>query len=356
MNFSIQSLLERPYVYSDKDYKSGLVYDENIYGEFIITAEWFDDYIIGEIKTGDSLSELTAELGEPSCIIENTLFYKTTDYYLGFYGNERVEHAIIAKKPEPYPSDILKTIIKNFSKLFYYDSESDPEVSQIYDFLEWLGYVYGSGSMYGYSNSGITMEAYIEDGITVYNNFEGELYDIRGDIYNFEISYVDTDFMMDGMLSALKDYILTNSEFEEYGVASPGGKYNSLYVWNNSQSQYFIIRALDNSIPDQYIFLSLAGEYYWLNDRYILYQDYYNLAPLIFDVETYDEINILEKTGLFEFEGDYYGSYIFEITGFQNGRIIIYCEDEDRFYPIDYSFGQNGEILLTVDTGETGND
>ena len=55
--------------------------------------------------------------------------------------------------------------------------------------------------MYGYSNSGITMEAYIEDGITVYNNFEGELYDIRGDIYNFEISYVDTDFMMDGMLA-----------------------------------------------------------------------------------------------------------------------------------------------------------
>ena len=59
---------------------------------------------------------------------------------------------------------------------------------------------------------------------------------------------------------------------------------------------------------------------------------------------------------MFEFEGDYYGSYIFEITGFQSGRIIIYCEDEDRFYPIDYSFGQNGEILLTVDTGETGND
>ena len=34
----------------DKDYKSGLVYDENIYGEFIITAEWFDDYIIGGNK------------------------------------------------------------------------------------------------------------------------------------------------------------------------------------------------------------------------------------------------------------------------------------------------------------------
>jgi hypothetical protein len=136
---------------------------------------------------------------------------------------------------------------------------------------------------------------------------------------------------------------------------SPGGKYNSLYVWNYSQSYYFIIRAMDNSTPDKYIGVAATGEYFWLNDRYILYSDFYSDAPCILDVETGETVSILEETGLFDFGGDYYRSYMFEILSSKDGIILVYYGEEDIAYRIDYSFSPDGEILLypvAADNGE----
>mgnify|MGYP000949380141 CR=1 FL=1 len=303
--------------------------------------------IILDIKIGDNISKVTEKLGEPSCIIDNTLFYKTTDYYLGFKGEGWVEQAIFAQKPGPYPADILKTLIKNYDEIFYRTSESDSETDQIHDFLGIMGHIHGGG-WYAYSMNGIFIESFFGDEITVYNNFEGELYDLQEDMHEFNISFMDIDYVMDRMLSGLRYYIVTNRSFEEKGIVSPGGKYNSLYVWNYSQSYYFIIRTMDNSVPDKYIGLPATGDYYWLSDRYILYSDFFSSAPVVLDVETYETINILEKTELFDV--DDYGFYSFEIKRYKDGQIIVYYAGEDNEYRIGYSFDQDGKILLNSGT------
>ena len=162
-------------------------------------------------------------------------------------------------------------------------------------------------------------------------------------MYEFGIRYVDTDCIMDNMLFGLGSYISLNRRFEEDGIMSPGGKYNSLYVWNYSQSYYFIIRAMDNSTPDKYIGVAATGEYFWLNDRYILYSDFI-LMLLILDVETGETVSILEETGLFDFGGDYY-RHMFEILSSKDNNTGI-LRGRRHSISIDYSFSPDGEILL----------
>ncbi|NLX77918.1 MAG: hypothetical protein GXZ01_11235 [Clostridiaceae bacterium] len=355
LNPSMQRILENPETYTDEDYRNGLVGEWSYDRLFVlIITERFSESIIQDISIGDNIAKVTEKLGEPGCFIDNTLFYKTNEYYLGFRGEKQVEQAVIAQKPGPYPADILKTIIENYNAIFDFDYESNTKTEQIHEFLGPVGHIHGGG-WHTESMNGIFIESFGGDEITVYNNFEGELYDIRGDMYEFGIRYVDTDCIMDNMLFGLGSYISLNRRFEEDGIMSPGGKYNSLYVWNYSQSYYFIIRAMDNSTPDKYIGVAATGEYFWLNDRYILYSDFYSDAPCILDVETGETVSILEETGLFDFGGDYYRSYMFEILSSKDGIILVYYGEEDIAYRIDYSFSPDGEILLypvAADNGE----
>lgn len=101
---------------------------------------------------------------------------------------------------------------------------------------------------------------------------------------------------------------------------------------------------MDYSQPDVYISLPATGDYYWLNDKYILYQDFFSQAPILLNVETVETINIFENVGVFEV--DDYGFYSFKIKGYQDGEIVVFYEDEQKEYIINYSFDPMGEIKL----------
>jgi len=341
LNGTIQRLLENPTSYSDEDYQKGLVYDN-----FLVVSERFREDIIRNIGIGDGISEVFEILGLPSCIIGDTMFYKTGEYYLGFKGEKTVEQAVLSPKPGVYPSDILKIIAICINRPDYYGITTLlDENSEISEFFEYNGHIHGGG-WYAFSNNGVYYEEYNKNAVVVYNNFEGELYKLQEDLYNYRIVYKDVDFLMERMVSELDGYIGLNKAFEEEGIVSPGGKYNSLYVWNYSESYYFIIRTMDASSTDKYVSLAATGEYYWLSDRYILYTDFFTLAPVLFDVETYETINLLDMTELIY---DDFGYYSIEIKSHEDGKIIIYYSDGDKEYRINYSFDPDGKIILEED-------
>lgn len=339
LNPSIQRLIVKPGSYSDEDYKNGLVYDK-----FLIISERFCENIIQDIKIGDNISKVTEQLGEPSCIIGNTMFFKTKEYYLGIKGDERVELAVFSKKPAQYADDILKTIVINANNSnFHSIPDLLSENIELSDFFDHSGHIHGGG-WYAFSNNGICIEEFTDNTITVYNNFEGDLYKLQEGLHKYQIIYRNIDYMMDQMVSALNGYFWTSDIFGRQGKVSPGGKYNSVYLWNYSESYYFIIRAIDNSTPDKYIALPATGDYYWLNDRYILYSDFFSFAPYVVDVETYETINLLEQTELFNV--DEYGFYFFEIKSYKDGKIVVYQKDKSKEYQIYYDFDSNGKIRL----------
>lgn len=343
LNPSIQRVIEEPASYTNHDYKNGLI-NEN----FLIVTERFNENIIQDIAIGDNISKVSETLGAPSCIIGNTMFYKTKDYYLGIKGKEKVEQAVFSRKPRQYPSTILKALVTKinepeFSSIIGLLSENN----EISEFFDHNGHIHGGG-WYAFAMNGIYLEEFTENSITVYNNFEGDLYKLQDDNFQYGIVYSDIDYMMDNMVSELNGYNWTNRIFNEDGIISPGGKYDSVYVWNYSESYYFIIRSMDNNHPDVYIGLPATGDYYWLNDRYILYSDFFSFAPILLDVETFEIINVLEETNLFDV--DDYGFYSFKIKSYNDGLIIVYHEDEDKQYRIGYSFDQNGQIQLISET------
>ena len=338
LNPSIQRLLEDPPSYSDEDYRNGLVYRD-----FLIISERFGGSIIQNIGIGDGISNVMEILGEPSCIIGNTMFYKTEGYYLGFKGEKEVEQAIISQRPGKYPADILKTLIISINRSdFNGISELIQSNDEISDFFDYNGHIHGGG-WYAVSDNGIFIEEFTEKAIVVYNNFEGELFRIQEDLHNYGIVYENIDYLMDRMVSELDYYIWLNEKFDKEGIVSPGGKYNSLYIWNYSESYYFIIRAMDTGKTDLYISLPAIGDYYWLNDRYILYSDFFSFAPVIVDVETCETINLLETAELIDEEP---GLRPFEIKSCKDGQIIIYNPDKDKEYLISYSFDPDGRVLL----------
>ncbi|HEY8500924.1 MAG TPA: hypothetical protein VIL89_09920, partial [Clostridia bacterium] len=293
INPSILRLIEKPAAYTNEDYKTGL-----IRGSYIIVSERFEENIIQDITIGDDIPKVTGILGEPSSITGDTIFYKTKDYYLGFKGREKVEQAIISNKPRKYFENILETII---------DSINSPEFSgissllskngEISGFFDYNGHIHGGG-WYACAMNGIFLEEFTENSITIYNNFEGNLYKLKGDTYKYGIKYTDIDYMINSMATELNGYIETNEMFRQRGILSPNGKYNSIYVWNYSESYYFIIRTMDNSCPDKYIELPATGDYYWLDDTYILYSDFFSSTPVLLNVESNETIDVHSETEL----------------------------------------------------------
>lgn len=344
LNPCIQRLIKNPKSYSNEDYRLGLVYDE-----FIIVSERFSGNIIEDIKIGDKTEKVKEILGEPSSIMGDILFYKSTDYYIGFKGTDRIEQAVLGPKPEQYPGDILKIIMENCETIFYFSGEgyeTDPEVRKLNGFFEFIGHIHGGG-WYAYSLNGIYIEEFEGNCITVYNNFEGDLYRPEEDMYQFGTCFVDIDYTMDRMQSELNCYISLNNDFEEDGILSPGGKYISLYVWNHSESYYFIIRTMDNSTPDKYFFVPSFGDYYWLNDRYILYIDFFNDSPCILDIEN-DENIVAELV-------DIDGSAL-EIKSCKEGEIVILNNNENKEYRIYYTFDSKEDIHFSADKPEIVNE
>ncbi|NLK67716.1 MAG: hypothetical protein GX283_00925 [Clostridiaceae bacterium] len=340
MNPRILSLLENSTLYTHDDYRNGLIYDDI----FLIVSQRFDGCIIEDIAIGDEISKVSQILGEPSYITGGTVVFKTKNYYLGFLGVEKIEQAILSPVPKTYTKDILEKLVVNLNQREF---GSIPELlienSEISEFFDYDGHIHGGG-WYAQSMNGIYIEQFVDNSITIYNNFEGDLYRTQEDINKYGIVYQNNDCIIDRMLSALNGYRRTNEAFEQEGVVSPNGKYSSLYRWNYSQSYYFIIRAMDYSHPDVYISLPATGDYYWLNDKYILYQDFFSQAPILLNVETVETINIFENVGVFEV--DDYGFYSFKIKGYQDGEIVVFYEDEQKEYIINYSFDPMGEIKL----------
>ncbi|HZK27562.1 MAG TPA: hypothetical protein VFD00_08505, partial [Thermoclostridium sp.] len=248
MNPRVLFLLENSTSYTNDDYSNGLVYDDI----FLIVSQRFDGCIIEDIAIGDEVSKVSQILGEPNYITGGTVVYKTKNYYLSFLGVERIEQAILSPVPKPYTEDILKKLVVNINKREF-DSIAELliENSELSEFFDYNGHIHGGG-WYGHSMNGIYVEQFVENSITIYNNFEGDLYMSQEDVYKYGIVYQNTDCIVDRMLSALNGYSRTNEAFEQEGVVSPNGKYSSLYRWNYSQSYYFIIRAMDYSYPDVY--------------------------------------------------------------------------------------------------------
>jgi hypothetical protein len=118
LNTQISNLTNNVTQYNDKDFSTGIVKD-TYFGDMYIITERYKLNIIQDIKIGTPIKYVKTILGNPSFNNTSFIVYKTKQYYLGFKGNEKIEQAMVIKKPKPYNPEILKTILLALNKGIY---------------------------------------------------------------------------------------------------------------------------------------------------------------------------------------------------------------------------------------------
>lgn len=341
-NFSInkrlKELLINPGSYKDSDYKNGIV----IMGQEVLVSERYKGNIIEDIKIGTDIEYVKKVLGEPNVADDvDFVFYKTKDFYIVFMAYSKVEYAILVNRSVSNDKDILNRIIKEL------DANKDlggmdKNNKQMEDFFDENGHINGGG-WYANAFSGMQIKQFLDNSITIYNNFEGDLF--RANNFEYDIKFEDSDYQVNNAIKSIQSYIADNYEFETLGVLSPSGKLKCTYFWGYSMSYYFTIRTLDNSKPDFRMHVP-AGDYEWLTDDYILYLDAWSSAPYIVKVSDkvpYENVNVMYKLGVFNKEDDFEGlSFQYSIKGINGNTINLYESESKKEYHVVYSIGKNG--------------
>ncbi len=324
--------------YLDSDYAAGIV--EGSRG--LILSERFSQKILGDICIGMDMKNIQSLLGEPSAAQEDYIFYKTNKFYLAFRGKDKLETAALCSLPGTYDKDILKDLIAAFSqedhKDLYTLLQEDENIRQFFDRD---GHIHGGG-WYAYASCGVAIEDFDKLTLTVYNNFEGNL-------YSSLVTYEDNDYLIKELKRSMLDYSATNEEFaSKEAKLSPSSKYNSIFRWITSDSQYFVIRSMDNSQGDRYI-PAPAGAYMWINDDYLIYMDAFSTLPFAIRVDDDGDnqrVNIFYELGLIDSNDSTIGigTNNYELTAVLEKEILLRDASTGKELRIGYEMDSTGRI------------
>jgi hypothetical protein len=345
LNKQIEGLLNNSIQYENRHFSKGIVKG----ADCLIISERYTDKIIQDIGIGTDIKTVKSVLGSPSISFEDLIFYKTKKYYLGFKGYSEVEQAIISNNPKEYNPKILGVILEELNKNDYIDlNDSLMSNKEITDFIDSNGHINGGG-WYADSLNGINIHEFDDNRITVFNNFEGELFKYDSEKSKFDVVYKNEDHMVNTMSQDLKMYMDKNKRFETEGLLSPGRKLKCIYDWEYSMSQYFTIRTLDFSRPDFRIHVT-SGDYKWINDHYLLYIHSFYRIPYAVKVSESDEgvVNILYDAGILKEEDpDSIDGYEFKIKEIKGSIITLEDAGSKKTYKIKYAYDSKGSIKFS---------
>lgn len=350
LNRRIHELLLEDRPYTNEDMKNGIA-------EPCLITERFQEPIIEDIAIGTALTEVIRILGEPSFQENTTTIYKTEDYYIGFYGTERVELANFVPNLKLLDEDILNNIVTALcvDQMDVMALLADDDTG----FFDSAGHIHGGG-LYAESPYGIEIVYFDENEIKVHSNFEGNLYDMYYAGEDVSIPYVcfeNNDMNVERMQSRFWNYCYLREAFSENGKTSPSGKYIAIYEWITSDHHYFTIRTTDFSAPDYRIAASV-DEFEWLNGDYIVYTAMFSSLPAVIrvtdDDSDWEYIQLIPEIDEMEYS---YASvdYEFTIDRITEDAIILKdknAEGEDQVYwGFGYSYDENGRIRIETPDG-----
>ncbi|MCL2054610.1 MAG: hypothetical protein FWG90_09315 [Oscillospiraceae bacterium] len=345
LDSDIKALLYSEREYVDGDYSNGLIYKEfNDSTSMVIISERFLGSIIENVKIGDTAQKLVSELGEPNIKEDypwnETLgyYYKTNEYYIGFELNKDDEIALAAICLN------LNAYYGNMKELFEWLSTEPYFPSMPEEFFNYGTVVHGGVITASTIGKGLN---FLDKFITVYNNFEGDIYSFEGDT-KYEVRYENSDYYVYGLWSQLYEYNHEVAEFKERGITSPGGKYTVMTFWNYYMSHGILIRTNDFSKPVNKIYGGGGGTYLWLSDN-LLYGHVSNYGEdalfAVYDVDNDDFMYPMRDLGLEEMPGIYDFDYV--NPEFAPGQIVLYGkEDKESSLIINYSIDVNGDMIV----------
>lgn len=333
----IIELIEEPWDWEMEDYTLGI----DQYNYIFIIRSRFPDNIVGDIVMGSSFSDIIDELGDPGYQQDGLLAYRTRDYYLTFYGDGQADLvSFMAASKKDYDDDFLYDLIAelnsdSFTSLEESIKKLDPDMDFFYEKGSNDGVTY-----YAHSPYGVNVSDEVEPIIDIMNNYEGNLYIKDSGYIRYSQAFINIDSSV-----LLQRNILYRSDnidrtLDEYGVYSPDGLLKAVYF---GEENCFIVRTLDASIQDRFMYEFTNGEFFWLGSRYLLFISDFGDRPEFLDVD--DSMpwgeSLLEQVGLDE-------SGTFEIKLVDDQVITLENTDNGEIIEIEYELDGSGEISFSA--------
>ncbi|CAH1193690.1 hypothetical protein PAECIP111893_00529 [Paenibacillus plantiphilus] len=342
----IAALLSQPSSYTDSDWSSGLIQTDS---NNMIINDRFKAAIVGTVRIGDTIKDIRTKLGTPGFSEGDMIFYRTSNYYIGFKGKNRLEQAIIGRSPAlgATDKDILKKLLVTMN-----GSPKVPDVlsavtadPSLDAFFDQLYHLHGIGGYHASSKHGIEMSDGEEQHIGIYNNFTGNLY-ANASGGSYKISYIDKDLTIERLTSDNSVFDYSNEQFRSAGTLSPSGNYTMYYEWVYSMLQYFHIRTVDNSKPDFKIHIASLDSR-WITDQYLLTIDFYSSKPELIPVLPDGDGNSAKRIDVFKavgipFDEDAYSAV--EIVKATDSSFTLKVDETS--FTIAYRLYKNGDIKL----------
>ena len=336
VNSRILELIAEPWVWGTAVFERGI----DQYNYVFVIHSRFPESIAGSASMGSNFDDIIDALGSPGYKEDQLLVYRTSDFYLAFYGAGKAEFVSFMNAPiKDYDDDFLYKLIEELNSDDFTSLEASIEkVDPDMDFFHEKGSD-DLTSYYAHSLYGIDVSDVEEPIIDIMNNYEGNLYiQASGDI-RFSQGFND----LDAIVIMLRDTLYRFDEiahlFSQQGVLSPDGLLKAVYHPDN----YMIVTNLDSSIADRNIFQSSTGEFFWLGSRYLLYIDDFGKFPETLDIDAtllWGE-SLLEQVGL-----DTSDSY--KVAKVDEQVITLEDTNSGSNLDIGYAFNSSGEISFSV--------
>jgi hypothetical protein len=334
--------------------------------------------IIDGINMKTSLKQIEEKFGFPN--YKNAAVglrgYKCERFYLFFYGKEKLEEVVIYPIIK-YDKAVLKKAIKSYN-----DTKNSD------DFIEnlWKDYDYMEGEsaleFYCYDSRGIMVERDVASNnlkLIIYGNYVGDItpnislpcnrskikkledelknqnsnLSIKQDINNNDNScaiylLLDQDSIVNCELDRIKEKNILKEKIVEQGELSPKGDKILINIFSMYTGNRISIYDKNNNK----MLLERWGinQYYWLNNRYIVYDQFNNYNDknkrsgiFIYDTLYDEEIAVdIVDTNSNEFEDRRYS-----LISSDNYKIIYsYENDKEQEFIVKYLFNENGDLVL----------
>lgn len=347
LNPRIAALLNGSESHSMADYTSGI----EIMSDCVVIAPRYTGKIIGDISIGTSRTDVIKMLGEPSLHDTAVLAYRTDVFYLVLLGDTEVEYAGLYLTPDRnYPDDILKRLLEELNSPSYINLQAavgkvDPEG----EFFTQSGFINGGG-YYFKSVHGIDITEFDDRTLDVLNNFQGDLYVLDSPDLNYSQSFLDVDAVVVKVRDTMYGCQYTDEYIDKNGKLSPDGKLKAAFEWVYSMDQHFVIRTMDYSVQDRYIYGVYAGDdFYWLNNQVLLYEDVVASCPYVMDINRSmpDHVNILVEAGVVT-QADVESFKVHYSITDVNGKVITLKDlDTGATLEVQFNMDSNGKMTFS---------
>jgi hypothetical protein len=336
VNPLIVKLVHNPWEWQEDYYASGI----DQYNYVFVINSYFSEDIAGQARLGQSFDEITGFLGAPGYTRDNLILYRTSDFYLAFYGAGKANLAAFIDAPvKDYDDDFLYTLIEElnsdtFSSIKESIEKLDPNMKFFYQWGSEDGTTYYADSLFGIKVSDVNGPV-----IDVMNNYEGNLYIQDSGNIRFSQVFNDLDTVALMLSDTLAYFYDIDVLIESEGVLSPDGRYKAARYTEND----LIVRVIDKSKRDIHVYATITDDFYWIGSHHLLYIDDFMCQPEVIDVEAtflWGE-NILELAGL-AVSGD------FRIVKVEGQIITIENTDSGEMINIKYESDSSGELSFSA--------